>query len=85
MSDKASATPTASQAANQPTALRAALLVAEVSTLSVSSLLAVLSLAGVYPALRTAMSRALETYLHAIPAMQEEAAALIAGSVFAGE
>jgi hypothetical protein len=29
------------------------------------------------------MSRTLDTYPHAIPAMQEEAAALIAGLVFA--
>ena len=31
------------------------------------------------------VSIALDTYSHAIPAMQEEAAALIAGLVFAGE
>jgi hypothetical protein len=32
-----------------------------------------------------AISIMLHTYSHAIPAMQEEAAALIAGLVFAGE
>ena len=52
-------------------ALRTLLLMAEVSTLSVSSFLTALLLPGVYPAVRTAMSRRLDTLLERFPGHAE--------------